>query len=47
VTLADITAARELGWQPKVDIHEGLRRSVQYIRERVLQAIESGGGQRA
>jgi|SRR5271157_1471751 len=46
VTLADISAARELGWEPKVDIHEGLRRSVQYIRERVLQAIESGGGQR-
>jgi nucleoside-diphosphate-sugar epimerase len=40
VTLADITAGRELGWQPKVDIHEGLRRSIQYIRERVLQAAE-------
>jgi UDP-glucose 4-epimerase len=39
VTLADITAARGLGWQPKVDIHEGLRRSVQYIQERVLQAV--------
>jgi UDP-glucose 4-epimerase len=36
LTLADISAARELGWEPKVDIHEGLRRSVQYIRERVL-----------
>ena len=36
VTLADISAARELGWEPKVDIHEGLRRSIQYIRERVL-----------
>jgi UDP-glucose 4-epimerase len=41
VTLADITAGRELGWQPKVDIHEGLRRSIQYIRERVLQAVEN------
>jgi nucleoside-diphosphate-sugar epimerase len=40
VTLADITAGRELGWQPEVDIHEGLRRSIQYIRERVLQAVE-------
>jgi UDP-glucose 4-epimerase len=39
VTLADITAAQELGWQPKVDIHEGLRRSIQHIRERVLQAV--------
>jgi nucleoside-diphosphate-sugar epimerase len=47
VTLADITAARELGWQPKVEIHEGLRRSIQYIQERVLQAVESGDGQRA
>jgi len=41
VTLADITAARSLGWQPKVDIHEGLRRSVQYIRECVLKAVEA------
>jgi UDP-glucose 4-epimerase len=39
VTLADITAGRELGWQPKVDIHEGLRRSIQYIQQRVLQAV--------
>jgi UDP-glucose 4-epimerase len=39
VTLADITAGRGLGWQPKVDIREGLRRSVQYIQERVLQAV--------
>jgi UDP-glucose 4-epimerase len=41
VTLADITAGRGLGWQPKVDIHEGLRRSIQYIQERVLQAVEN------
>jgi UDP-glucose 4-epimerase len=41
VTLADITAGRKLGWQPKVDIHEGLRRSIRYIRERVLQAAEN------
>jgi UDP-glucose 4-epimerase len=41
ITLADITAARSLGWQPKVDIHEGLRRSVQYIRECVLKAVEA------
>lgn len=43
VTLADITAGRELGWEPKVDIHEGLRRSVQYIRERALEAVEGSG----
>lgn len=42
VTLADITAARGLGWEPKIDIHEGLRRSIQYIRERVLQAASKG-----
>jgi len=47
VTLADITAGRELGWQPKVDIHEGLRRSIQYIRERVLQAVGNNGGHSA
>ncbi|HXW13505.1 MAG TPA: NAD-dependent epimerase/dehydratase family protein [Terriglobia bacterium] len=47
VTLADISAARGLGWQPKVGIHEGLRRSVQYIRERVMQAVEASSGQRA
>jgi nucleoside-diphosphate-sugar epimerase len=40
VTLADISAARELSWEPKVDIHEGLRRSIRYIRERVLQAVQ-------
>ena len=44
VTLADIEAARELGWEPRVDLHEGLRRSTQYIRERVLQAVEDGDG---
>jgi UDP-glucose 4-epimerase len=36
VTLADIAKSRSLGWQPKVDIREGLRRSIQYIRERVM-----------
>ena len=46
VTLADTTAGRELGWQPKVDIHEGLRRSIQYIQERVLQAVESSHAHR-
>jgi len=47
VTLGDITAARELGWEPKVNIQEGLRRSIEYIRERVLKAVESGDGQNA
>jgi nucleoside-diphosphate-sugar epimerase len=33
--LADITAARKLGWAPRVDLREGLRRSIDYI-ERVV-----------
>jgi UDP-glucose 4-epimerase len=36
LTLADITAARALGWSPKVDLDEGLRRSVDYIKREVL-----------
>jgi len=36
VTLADTTSARSLGWAPKIDIMEGLRRTIRYIRERVL-----------
>lgn len=40
-TLADISNARQLGWNPKVEIREGLRRSISYIRERVLQEAKS------
>jgi nucleoside-diphosphate-sugar epimerase len=36
VTLADISAARALDWEPRVDIDEGLRRSVDYIKREVL-----------
>jgi UDP-glucose 4-epimerase len=36
VTLADISSARELGWTPRIDLREGLRRSIRYIQERVL-----------
>ena len=35
-TLADISAARALGWAPKVDLTEGLRRSIAFIREHVV-----------
>ncbi len=35
-TLADISAARGLGWAPKVDLREGLQRSIAFIRERVV-----------
>jgi len=35
-TLADITAARALGWKPRVDLTTGLQRSITFIREHVL-----------
>jgi len=35
-TLADISRARALGWQPQIGLTEGLRRSIDYIREHVL-----------
>ncbi len=35
-TLADISAARALGWAPTTDLVTGLRRSTEYIRDRVL-----------
>ncbi len=47
VSLADVSAARELGWEPKVDIHDGLNRTVRYLREKVLQAEESGAARPA
>jgi nucleoside-diphosphate-sugar epimerase len=34
-TLADITAARAVGWEPRVSLREGLERSIAYIRENV------------
>ena len=36
VTLADISAARALGWSPKTTLEQGLQASVEYIREHVL-----------
>lgn len=40
-TRADISAARSLGWAPKADLTEGLRRSIAYIREHVLAQPEA------
>ena len=37
-TLADVSAARALGWEPRVDLDEGLRRSIDYIKREVLQS---------
>ncbi len=39
VTLADITAAKNLGWQPKVSLKEGLQQSVSYIKDHVLAEL--------
>lgn len=39
VTLADITAAKNLGWQPKVSLEEGLQRSIDYIKDHVLTQV--------
>lgn len=36
ITLADTAESLRLGWIPKVDIREGLRLSIRYIRERVI-----------
>lgn len=36
-TLADIAEARALGWHPCVDLEEGVRRSLAYIRDIVLR----------
>jgi len=33
VTLADITQARSLGWEPKTPIEVGLRKAIEYIRQ--------------
>jgi UDP-glucose 4-epimerase len=38
ITLADITAAKSLGWEPRVAIDEGLRRTIEYLQRRVLKA---------
>jgi len=36
VTLADITAANSLGWEPKVSLEQGLQYSIDYIKTKVL-----------
>ncbi len=41
ITLADITSAKTLGWKPRVDIKEGLKRTIDYLQSRVLKADAS------
>jgi UDP-glucose 4-epimerase len=41
ITLADITAAKSLGWEPQVSIGEGLSRTIEYLRSRVLKTKSS------
>ncbi len=45
-TLADISAARALGWEPRVSLAEGLKRSIRFIRENVLADADSLHGDR-
>ena len=33
ITLADISLARELGWEPRVNLDEGLAKSIDYIKK--------------
>ena len=34
--LADITKAKQLGWSPEIGIHEGIKRSIDYIKNTVI-----------
>jgi len=38
ITLADLSESAAAGWRPEIDLTEGLRRSIEYIRTRVLAA---------
>jgi UDP-glucose 4-epimerase len=35
ITLADISAAKRLNWKPRVDIRDGLSRTIEYLRSRM------------
>jgi UDP-glucose 4-epimerase len=41
ITLADISQAKTLGWTPKIDIREGLRRSIEYLKTVSAEAVSS------
>lgn len=42
VTLANISQATKLGWQPKIDIYQGLRKMIDWIKTNVIR----GGGEK-
>lgn len=42
-TLADISAALALGWRPRTEILDGLRKSVEYLKPRATQWRASAG----
>jgi len=37
-TLADISRAKNLGWTPKIDVREGLRRTIDYLKAHSVSA---------
>lgn len=43
-TLADINASKALGWTPRVDLRDGIERSITYVRRSVLSEGSRLGG---
>jgi UDP-glucose 4-epimerase len=39
ITLGDVGKARSIGWSPKINLEEGLKRSIEYIRREVLPSL--------
>ena len=39
--LADISKAKSLGWKPQVNLEEGLKLSIDYIRNNVLPTMSN------
>ena len=44
ITLADITEAKSLGWSPRISIEEGLRRTIEYLRTKAMNATLGAAG---
>lgn len=36
ITLADISRERDVGWEPRISLQEGLKKSIEYIQSKVL-----------